>query len=87
MEDRLEERVPKFYGSVVVGERGQIVIPVEARRDMDITPGEKLIILSGPPGNILMITKAESVSRLLSKAMERLSQFGDMLKIDDESPK
>jgi AbrB family looped-hinge helix DNA binding protein len=87
MKDRLGGRMPKFYGSVVAGERGQIVIPVEARRDMDIAPGEKLIILSGPQGNMLMIAKAESVARLLSKAMKRLSQFGSMLKADDEPPK
>lgn len=83
---RKGEGTPKFYGAVVVGERGQIVIPVEARREMDITPGEKLIIFSGPPGNMLMMAKAESVSRLLSKAMEHLSQFGSMLKTDNEPP-
>jgi len=87
MKDELEERIPKFYGAVVVGERGQIVIPVEARHDMDITPGEKMIILSGPQGNMLMIAKAESVSQLLSKAMKHLSQFESMLKADDEPPK
>ncbi len=87
MEDKLEGRIPKFYGAVVVGERGQIVIPAEARRGMDITPGEKLIILGGPQENMLMIAKAESVSQLLSKAMEHLSQFESLLKADDEPPK
>lgn len=33
-----------------------------------------------------MMAKAESVSRLLSKAMEHLSQFGSMLKTDNEPP-
>jgi len=75
---------PKFYGSTKVGERGQVVIPAEARRDMDITPGQKLIILSGPQGNMLMIAKAESVSQLLSKAMEHLSQLETTIKTDDE---
>lgn len=74
---------PKFYGATTVGERGQVVIPAEARRDMDITPGQKLIILSGPQGNMLIIAKAESVSQLLSKAMEHLSQLETTIKIDD----
>jgi len=87
MKDKLEERIPKFYGAVVVGERGQMVIPAEARRDMDITPGEKLIILGGPQENMLMIAKAKSVLQLLNKAMEHMSQFGSMLKADDEPPK
>jgi AbrB family looped-hinge helix DNA binding protein len=34
----------KFYGSVTVSERGQIVIPVEARRDFSIGTGDKLLV-------------------------------------------
>ncbi|MDP3949492.1 AbrB/MazE/SpoVT family DNA-binding domain-containing protein [Microbacterium sp.] len=43
-----------FYGSVTVGERGQIVIPARARRDHDIAPGDKLIVLGSPDGLALM---------------------------------
>ena len=32
----------KFYGSTVMGERGQVVIPAEAREEIGIKPGEKL---------------------------------------------
>lgn len=83
---RKGEGTPKFYGAVVVGKRGQIVIPAEARRNMKITPGEKLIILGGPQRRGLMITKAESILEFLGKAMEHLSQFGSMLKTDNEPP-
>ena len=34
-----------FFGSVVVGERGQIVIPKEARIVFNINEGDKLLIL------------------------------------------
>ncbi len=34
----------KFYGSVTVSERGQIVIPVEARKDFNINTGNKLLM-------------------------------------------
>lgn len=40
---------PKFFGKVSVGTKGQIVIPAEARREMDIKPGDNVIIISGPP--------------------------------------
>ncbi|MDD5567685.1 MAG: AbrB/MazE/SpoVT family DNA-binding domain-containing protein [Candidatus Omnitrophica bacterium] len=39
----------KFYGKVPVGSKGQIVIPAEARKAMDIKPGDNVIIISGPP--------------------------------------
>lgn len=34
----------KFYGSVTVSERGQIVIPIEARKDFNIKTGDKLLV-------------------------------------------
>jgi len=87
MKDKLEERMPKFYGAVVVGERGQIVIPAEARRDMQITPGERLIILGSPQENMLMITKVGPILQLMSRVRERMSQLESVIKTDDEPPK
>lgn len=34
----------KFYGSVTVSERGQIAIPVDARKDFNIKKGDKLLV-------------------------------------------
>lgn len=39
----------KFYGKVPVGTKGQIVIPAEARKVMNINPGDNIIVISGPP--------------------------------------
>ncbi len=87
MKDKLEERIPKFYGAVIVGERGQIVIPVKARRDMQITPGERLIILGSPQENGLMITKVGPILQLMSRIRERVSQLESVIKTNDEPPK
>lgn len=76
----------KFYGAVVVGERGQIVIPAEARRAMEIAPGEKLLILGGFQDNGLMIIKAEPMLQRLNKAMEHMSQFEKIIKTSDDLP-
>jgi AbrB family looped-hinge helix DNA binding protein len=35
----------RFYGAITVSERGQIVIPADARRDFNIEVGDKLIVL------------------------------------------
>lgn len=34
----------KFYGSVTISERGQIVIPADARKDFSINAGDKLLV-------------------------------------------
>lgn len=35
----------KFYGSTTVGEKGQVVLPADLRRDLKIDTGEKLAVL------------------------------------------
>ena len=61
---------PKFYGATTIGERGQMVIPVEARKDFQITPSSKLLVFGSPGG--LMVVKAEHISGFLAKATEML---------------
>ena len=37
-----------FYGSVTVGERGQVVIPAEARKQSGFEAGDKLLVFRHP---------------------------------------
>ena len=83
MEDKfLERRAPKLYGSTTVGERGQVVIPAEARRDFQITPTTKLLVFGSPGGEGLILTKAESVTEFLTRAMSMLTHFEEMINAD-----
>ena len=53
--------IPKgkhVFGTVKVGEKGQIVIPKDARRIFDIKPGDSLLIL-GDEEQGLAILKSE----------------------------
>jgi AbrB family looped-hinge helix DNA binding protein len=75
---------PKFYGATTVGERGQMVIPAEARRDLDITPSTKLLVFGSRDKGGLMITKAESFAEFLTKAADMLSRFDEVLKANIE---
>ena len=36
----------KMYGSVTVGTKGQVVIPVDVRSDLDINPGDTLVVVT-----------------------------------------
>ena len=47
-----------IFGTVTVGERGQIVIPAKARRIFDIKPGDDLILL-GDINQGLALQKAD----------------------------
>ncbi len=61
-----EQRGAQFYGSVTVSDRGQIVIPAQARRDLGIEVGEKLLVISGP-GEGLIFIRAGMVHQMLAR--------------------
>lgn len=50
-----------FYGSVTVGERGQIVLPADARAEFNINPGDKVLVMKHPLNEGLMIVQIEAL--------------------------
>jgi AbrB family looped-hinge helix DNA binding protein len=76
---RLRGKPPKLYGSVTVAERGQVVIPAEARRDLKMGPSTKLLVFSGPDKRGLMFVKAEAVTEFISHATAMLSKFEQVI--------
>ena len=71
---------PDLYGTVTVGERGQVVIPQAAREQLGISGGDKLLVLrgfGGAPG--LFFIKTEIASEILSHAIRHLSDIEELL--------
>lgn len=70
-----------IFGTVKVGERGQIVIPKEAREIFDINPGDSLLVL-GDEEQGIAIVKADVMKEIAIKILKGLCHFkGDY---DDE---
>ena len=85
MNVEMHDKIPKFYGTAVLGERGQIVIPVEARRVAELSPGTKMIVLGGSGGKMLMLAKADSIAEMLAHMMEHMSRLEKLVKLDDNT--
>ncbi|MGB9589174.1 MAG: AbrB/MazE/SpoVT family DNA-binding domain-containing protein [Armatimonadota bacterium] len=62
-----------YVGTVTVGERGQVVIPAEARKKMDIQTGDRLIIMSQPHGKGIVLLKLDAVREFLNRLAEGLN--------------
>ena len=58
----------RVFGTARVGERGQIVIPQEARRFYGISPGGTLLIL-GNESSGLVVTRPEVLNRLADEIL------------------
>jgi AbrB family looped-hinge helix DNA binding protein len=69
----------KFIGIATVGEKGQIVIPAEARTAMKLAKGEKLIVMS-THNDTLMIMKASRLEAMASHLTKHLESARKLIK-------
>ncbi len=63
----------KCYGSTVIGEKGQVVIPAEVRKQFGIKTGDKFLVLAGHRGFGIMLLKADAMAKMVK------NMFGDDL--------
>ena len=61
-----------IFGVVKVGERGQIVIPKEAREQYGIKPGDSLMMLGDQKG--IAMLKTEVFQSIIDQAMGGLTK-------------
>ena len=57
-----------IFGTAKVGDRGQIVIPKEARKFFGISPGDTLLVLGDAESGIV-ITKPEVLSTIADQIL------------------
>jgi AbrB family looped-hinge helix DNA binding protein len=66
-----------IYGTVKVGDRGQIVIPAQARKDFNIKPGDLLLVVTGKNRRGITMIKADDMREFASKVLKGLDQHTD----------
>lgn len=82
------ELTKHFVGASTVGERGQVVIPAEARERLDIKPGDKLLVFVHPAGfgvAFVPFDRLQEAQRELNKVLLELEQ-GDTVLASEEGP-
>lgn len=69
----MQQKEEKFiFGVVKVGDKGQIVIPKEARKVYDIKPGDALLLLGDKNG--MALVKTEIFQSAVDDIMEGLTK-------------
>lgn len=69
----MEEKEGKYlFGVVKVGDKGQIVIPKEARKIYDVKPGDTLMMLGDQKGMALL--KTDIFQTIIDQAMGDLTK-------------
>ena len=55
----------EFYGVVTVSDKGQIAIPIDVRRDLDIKTGDRLIVIKRKDNAGVILLKTEKMDGLI----------------------
>jgi AbrB family looped-hinge helix DNA binding protein len=61
-----------IYGTVKVGDRGQVVIPSKARKDLNIKPGDLLLVMAGRNRRGIAMVKADAMREFANRIMRGL---------------
>ena len=70
----------RCLGSTTVGPRGQVVIPVNARKEMGIDAGTTLLVFKAFHGQGLVLLKVDAIEQMMSMVSQQLSDFEKLVK-------
>ncbi len=73
-----------FYGSATVGDRGQVVIPSEARQELNIEPGDKVLFMHHPIHKGLLIFKIDAVKDFLDEFTASVQKLEAKIAAEEE---
>ncbi len=65
----------KTYGAVTVGERGQLVIPAELRKALNIKPADQLMVFAKLDKKVISLMPAKDFSQFLEKAAKLIAKL------------
>ncbi|MFZ2836390.1 MAG: AbrB/MazE/SpoVT family DNA-binding domain-containing protein [Candidatus Saccharimonadales bacterium] len=57
----------KLYGVAIVGSKGQIVIPVDARKELVIQPGDRMYVVGSSHGEAIVLLKEDSLEGIVEQ--------------------
>jgi len=68
-----------FYGSASLGEKGQVVIPNSARKDMKLKKGDRLLVF-GMGEDMILFTKLSQIEKIASHLSKKLKIIDEIIK-------
>ena len=71
---------PKCFGSATVGPKGQMVIPVNVRKELGIDTGTTLLLFTGPQSRMLVLLPADVMEHMLGRMSEQVSHFEELVR-------
>jgi AbrB family looped-hinge helix DNA binding protein len=70
----------KFFGTTSMGERGQVVIPSDARDELDIKSGEKFVVFGDARKGTVILVKSEIMNKFANLFFNTSKRFEKIAK-------
>ena len=67
------------FGSTVMGERGQVVIPAELRKKYKLKKGERFIVFSDND-NLIILFRGSRLSKVIAHLIKKLNKLKEISK-------
>lgn len=77
----------RLYGTATVGTKGQVVIPAEAREELNIKPGDRLYVACGMNGSGVVFLKEEMLESMVEHLSSQVETFRALQKKDERKDK
>ena len=74
----------KLYGTATVGSKGQVVIPADAREELNIQPGDRLYVLGSMHGNGIVLLKEEMPEEIVQQMSVQIEGLREFQKNNDQ---
>jgi len=65
----------KLYGTATVGTKGQVVIPADAREELNIQPGDRLYVVNAMHGSGIVFLKEEMLESMVEQLTAQVESF------------
>jgi AbrB family looped-hinge helix DNA binding protein len=70
---------PSVLGMVTVNDKGQVVIPSDARSSMNIRSGDKLLVIIHPSHGGVVLVKPDGIESFARQMLKQVSGARDIL--------
>ena len=75
-----------MYGTTVMGTRGQLVIPADARKDLKLKPGDRLVVI-GRFHKILGLIRADEMEQFVEFILKKIDNKAVSKKMREQAKK
>ncbi len=74
----------KLYGTATVGTKGQVVIPSEARDELNIAAGDRLYVIGSRESGCLALIKEDALEGVVQHLTSQIESFRSLKQDKDE---